>query len=46
MNNEGANTPPEPPIPKVRLQAAILANASTIRNHSAYWPAVALYITG
>jgi hypothetical protein len=46
MNSDGAKMPPEPPIPMVRLHAAILANASTIRNHSAYWPAVALYITG
>ena len=46
MNRDGAKTPPEPPIPMVRLHAAILANASTIRNHSAYWPAVALSITG
>ena len=46
MNSDGANTPPEPPIPMVRLHAAILANASRARNHSAYWPAVALYITG
>ena len=35
MNRDGANTPPEPPIPMVRLHAMILANASTIRNHSA-----------
>ena len=46
MNSDGAKMPPEPPIPMVRLHAAILANASRIRNHSAYWPAVALYITG
>ena len=30
----------------VRLHAAILANASRIRNHSSYWPAVAFSITG
>ena len=46
MNSDGAKMPPEPPIPMVRLHAAILANASRIRNHSAYWPAVALSITG
>ena len=32
---EGANTPPEPPIPIVRLHAMIFATASRIRNHSA-----------
>ena len=30
----------------VRPHAAILPNASRIRNHSPYWPAVALSITG
>ena len=34
MNSDGANTPPDPPMPMVRLVAAILATASRIRNHS------------
>ena len=42
---DGANTP-DPPIPMVRPHAAILPNASRTRNHSPYWPAVALSITG
>ncbi len=46
MNSDGANTPPDPPMPMLRLVAAILAKASTITNHSAYCPAVVLYITG
>ena len=46
INSDGAKMPPDPPIPMDRLVAAILANASRIRNHSTYWPAVALSITG
>ena len=46
MNSDGAKIPPEPPIPIVRLVARILPKASTIRNHSAYPPAVALNMTG
>ena len=34
MNSDGANTPPEPPMPMVRLVAIIFPAASTIRNHS------------
>jgi hypothetical protein len=35
MNSDGANTPPDPPMPIVRLHAMIFPAASTIRNHSA-----------
>ena len=35
MNSEGANTPPEPPMPMVRLHAMIFPAARTIRNHRA-----------
>ena len=34
MNSDGANTPPDPPMPRVRLQARIFPAASTSRNHS------------
>ncbi len=33
-NSDGANTPPDPPMPRVRLQARIFPAASTSRNHS------------
>ena len=33
MNSEGANTPPDPPMPRVVLHAMIFPAASTIRNH-------------
>ncbi len=46
MNSEGANTPPDPPIPMLRLVAAIFPNDRSIRNHGAYPPAVVLYTTG
>ena len=35
MNSDGANTPPDPPMPMVRLHAMIFPAASTIRNHRA-----------
>ena len=34
VNRDGANTPPEPPIPMVRLAATILASINRARNHS------------
>src|ERR1700760_1852774 len=34
-NSEGANTPPDPPMPKVTLQARIFPAASTSRNQNA-----------
>ena len=46
MNSDGANTPPDPPIPIDRLHARIFPNASRITNHSAYPPAVVMYMTG
>ena len=46
MNSEGANTPPEPPIERVRLDARTLPSIRMTMNHSAYWPASALPITG
>ena len=33
MNSDGANTPPDPPMPMVRLQAMIFPAARMIRNH-------------
>ncbi len=32
MNRLGANTPPDPPMPMVRLVATILPTSSTSRN--------------
>ena len=46
MNSDGANTPPEPPIPMVRLAAKILAAMRTRRNHRASLPAIAWPMTG
>ncbi len=46
MNRDGAKIPPDPPIPMDRLVAAILANASRIRNHRTYPPAAVLYMYG
>ena len=46
MNRLGANTPPEPPMPMVRLVATILPISSTSRNPIAYLPAMLLPSTG
>ena len=35
MNNDGANTPPDPPIAMVRLVATSLPTSNPIRNHRA-----------
>ena len=34
MNSDGANTPPDPPIPIDKLVAAIFPNASSSTNHA------------
>ena len=46
MNRLGAKTPPEPPIPMVRLVAIILPSSSTIRNPMAYFPSMLFPRTG
>ncbi len=46
MNSEGAKTPPEPPMPMVRLVAAIFPTSSTSRNPMAYFPPTAFSSTG
>ena len=46
MNREGANTPPEPPMPMVRLVARILPSARMSRNARVYRPATAWPSTG
>ena len=33
VNSDGANTPPDPPIQRVRLAARILPTMSTTTNH-------------
>ncbi len=39
VKSEGANTPPEPPIERVRLVATTLPTMSTTRSHRTTWPA-------
>ena len=46
VNREGANTPPEPPMPMVRLAVTILATVRMINNHRTMWPATAWSMTG
>ncbi len=46
MNSEGAKTPPEPPMPMVRLVAAILPTSSTTRKPMTYFPPTAFSSTG
>ncbi len=46
MNRLGAKTPPEPPMPMVRLVAIILPMSRTIRKAMAYLPAMLLPSTG
>jgi len=46
QNRLGAKTPPEPPMPMVRLQAMTFPISKTTKNPSAYVPATALPSTG
>lgn len=46
MNRLGAKTPPEPPIPIVRLVATILPTSNSSRKPMTYPPSVAFSSTG
>ena len=46
VNSDGAKTPPEPPIPMVRLAVTIFAAIKISRNHRTSWPPIDWFITG
>jgi hypothetical protein len=46
MNSDGANTPPEPPIDRVRLVASTLLTRNRRITPTTTWPLMTEFITG